>query len=1156
MSAWQAAAEERRQQEAMVDDESNEASLEIAKTAVEANETTLKQGFLSALIGSANGAASIGGDPGRTITRLNATIEAEFALLEDAVVAKLVSLIEAGSIAADEADEMATGYTTGLASAGADSTQQSTLAGTFQTDLTTSVSSSTVISATDQATIVANVSGSSSTSTGSTSAQTFTLTSGVDDITGTSGTDNIIATTAANMGSLDSINGGAGNDTLLVVDSGTAATTFQAASMSGVEVVSLTSSNAGVSTFNLLTASGVTTVRSSGSSVAPIFDNVGADVTTLEVINSAVGARANYTATAVSGSTDNKSINLSNVTGGTVQMDSVETLNIESAGSANTITTLTASTAATLNVSGAVGLTITNDLGTTVTTFNASTATGAIDADFDAGALTVTGGSANDNFDFDGAGNANVSGGAGDDIFAFDATATLTTADTVSGGDGTDELRAQSTNLTGYTAPATATISGIESIRVNDALAGDLTTANVQAGINTVDLAAGKDGTARAITMEAGSKNLEIGASTGANGLTVNDTGSATNDNLTITNTATTADDMFDGNALTVNGFETLTIVGTGGAAEANDLSTLTMAADTGGTATVNFSGTNNFTFSGAITAAVVNASGLTGTAILDMNAAAGSGLTSITGSGNADDLAGDASSSIDGGAGSDSIDGGSGNDTLIGGAGDDVITSAAGNDNIDGGAGNDTITLAGNIASGDTINGGDGTDTLSVTSAGMAVIDGYSISASTALAAAITNMERLSVSDQFNTGVDFDMARLNSIDHITLVDGISGSETFSGLANNTTVVVNADNNGASDILTLTLASSTGTADTLNYTMTQAADDDYSVVAVSGVETLNITANEATASATVRVATLGLNITTATAGTTVNFSGTETITIDTVIAAQTVNASSMNGGAFIMTNTTGSGLAQTFTTAGGADTIYAGGGVDTIDAGAGGDSIIAGSGADSITAGTGADTIDGGAGSDTVILTESTAAIDRVQTTYSEAGASIDTVTGFTTGTGGDVISLTIANLEAVTAAGGIASSATNFEELFDGNDVAAGAATLELITSSATVADATQIIGLQGAVFASAGEVETALETGGSFQLTVDAAAANANGAFVVVYTNGTDAKVAAVHQVTESADDTNYEAGDLNVIDLVTISGVSSIGASTFASTNFVIE
>ena len=125
-----------------------------------------------------------------------------------------------------------------------------------------------------------------------------------------------------------------------------------------------------------------------------------------------------------------------------------------------------------------------------------------------------------------------------------------------------------------------------------------------------------------------------------------------------------------------------------------------------------------------------------------------------------------------------------------------------------------------------------------------------------------------------------------------------------------------------------------------------------------------------------------------------------------------------------------------------------------------------------------------------------------------------------------------------------------------DAANVSAGAATLELITAAATPADGTNIIGLQGAVFASGGEVETALEASGSFALTVDAAAANANGAFVVVYTNGTDAKVAAVHQVTETASDTDYEAGDLNVIDLVTISGVSSIGSSTFVSGNFVFE
>ncbi len=66
--------------------------------------------------------------------------------------------------------------------------------------------------------------------------------------------------------------------------------------------------------------------------------------------------------------------------------------------------------------------------------------------------------------------------------------------------------------------------------------------------------------------------------------------------------------------------------------------------------------------------------------------------------------------SSFDGGTGNDTLNGGTGNDTLIGGSGNDSILAGSGADSIDGGDGSDTI--AGNGGA-DTIYGGEGFDII-----------------------------------------------------------------------------------------------------------------------------------------------------------------------------------------------------------------------------------------------------------------------------------------------------------------------------------------------------------------------------------------------------------------------------------------------------------
>ena len=132
----------------------------------------------------------------------------------------------------------------------------------------------------------------------------------------------------------------------------------------------------------------------------------------------------------------------------------------------------------------------------TVTTGNvaANTAVSGVDvAD-----ITIIGGSGNDDFDIsalDAADEISASMGAGNDTVTIGAalaagTATLV-ADTLDGGAGTDILEATGALMNGMTTATTTGVSNFETLQVSNALAVAMTTANVQSGISTVNLAAG-----------------------------------------------------------------------------------------------------------------------------------------------------------------------------------------------------------------------------------------------------------------------------------------------------------------------------------------------------------------------------------------------------------------------------------------------------------------------------------------------------------------------------------------------------------------------------------------------------------------------------------------------------------------------------------------
>jgi len=359
----------------------------------------------------------------------------------------------------------------------------------------------------------------------------------------------------------------------------------------------------------------------------------------------------------------------------------------------------------------------------------------------------------------------------------------------------------------------------------------------------------------------------------------------------------------------------------------------------------------------------------------------------------------------------------------------------------------------------------------------------------------------------------------------------------------------------STDDLTLTYADATGAADSLTINLVNNSSLNFGDITIASIENLTITTAEATASSTIRTATLDL---TATGLTTLTISGTESLNLEgTAIGATTINASGLTTG---IVKILGNGANQNITgSLTGADSINGAAGADTIDGGAANDTLLGGTGTDSITGGEGIDSITGGSGNDTIVLTETTAAVDSVVLDYSNVGVDKDTITGFTTTSTGDVIRLGLTALETA-GTSGVDSTAVNFVEYDDdnGSDGVAGATSaVQVLTTAASLTDEANVFVLSGATFASISDVEDAIEAGGSYAFAIAAGDDfdTAQNAFIVVWTDGTDAHVSALwFNTVTTAGDTDIESGDLNSATLATISGVSSIGSTTFANANFV--
>jgi Ca2+-binding RTX toxin-like protein len=769
-----------------------------------------------------------------------------------------------------------------------------------------------------------------------------------------------------------------------------------------------------------------------------VLNNVAAGTTI--AMNSAtdLNVTANFVAAATAGTTakgtpDTVSVSVAGNATTDITQDSTitigsgfEIMTLDSSTSASKIAQVTFG-GASLNVTGDANLTIDAGLDASLYVINAADFTGklniatTVNAAPDAAVggvdihdATITGGSGNDTIDTT-ANAANneisVNGGAGNDTITIgqvpSAATTTNAGDQIDGGEGTDVLVSSAAAFNLMTAAGNVGVTNFETVAMDALASQTITIAKIQAtGISTVSITGGTGG----LIMPAGAMTVATSSSlTGALALT--DTGTAVTDSVTLVNTATAADDMGDGNNLTVTGYETVNIVTTAVSDTSQDFGTISVTGDanadaTASTTTLNFLGSDRATV-GAITATTIDASGLAaaGTLLTFEMTTAATSVTTINGSEGADTLRGDAKSTINGNGGKDTIIGGTGNDTLNGGDGADSITTSTGSDTVDGGAGNDTIVVAGNLTSADKINGGDGTDILSVTNASLVALQALTISEANTFNTNFTNMETLLITNGMDTtGDSFDLGYLSGITTVAVTTLATDAETIAGFTSGSTLSLSA---ALGFGLTASVSGATaGATDELTVALTANADTDYGDLTIANIETLNVNATQSTAAAATSVTnTVGFSLsqTAVAAGgsgaaQTVNFLGSEDITVDTTVAVATISAAGMGARLATTPGLVMSTLAtattampgQSVTGSGGADTLFGSTGADTISGGAGNDILVGGAGADTLDGGTGSDTYStagmvganiGGTGTGTstgVVVNLSSAALSNV----------------------------------------------------------------------------------------------------------------------------------------------------------------------------------
>jgi Ca2+-binding RTX toxin-like protein len=518
-----------------------------------------------------------------------------------------------------------------------------------------------------------------------------------------------------------------------------------------------------------------------------------------------------------------------------------------------------------------------------------------------------------------GGGNDNITLGGGNDRFTT-ASANLTSADTINGGDDNDTIAISDaatvvdSDYTRVTNVEQLTLGAFTNSITLDTLANasGLARVNGSTGVDTVAIGAGFTNAIRVdISTGAGDSAIVTGvaaltAVTTETGLTADDVltgGTTANDVLLLTGDAGTGD--FTG----VSAIETYRVVGDAGAV--------------------------------GITLVEANIAGGS-TLVVDASALA-SGTNALTLVASADN---DGKISVTGGAGTDAITlTVSGADYVSGGDAIDTVTVTSAGftsaDTVDGGNGNDIITLS-DVS---TVVDADFTNVTSVMTL-THVTSAHNMTATLgalAQAAGITSVIG-------GTGVDTVTIGSGYTGTVRVTTGAGGSDivSASGSAATLAIQTSANDIDAGD----TWTGGTGSSDVLRISTGTAIAS--ALAGVTGFEQITVSADNA-----VNLTLADVNIA---AGVNMIVNGASLITTN----ALTFNASNETNGTVSVTGGAG---ADIITGGGLNDTIVGDAGNDIIDGGAGDDSVNAGSGTDTVTINAAGDIADGGSGTDTLTVT-------------------------------------------------------------------------------------------------------------------------------------------------------------------------------------------
>lgn len=499
----------------------------------------------------------------------------------------------------------------------------------------------------------------------------------------------------------------------------------------------------------------------------------------------------------------------------------------------------------------------------------------------------------------------NLVGTSGDDTFIGDA-ATMSNADQLNGGEGSDTLKMFATGSTDV-----PTMNGVETVYLSGATGdhdfstkGDVTALQIDDATTGKDFTVGSNVAAISVMNQAAGENVELTLSSSATAanVTVDKVGSST----------ASAALKLDGAALaTVN----LTASGNDSNVQLDNGD----AAVTDTVTTVNVDGDKGLT--------------------LDMDTTAFTKIVTVDASGNTGGV----------------------NAVLEDGTGAKVT--------VTGGTGNDTANFGAKFDKDDKFSGGEGTDTLQMTQASVTVVEAYAAADKLVVNDNLADIEVLKVTDALTGNIDasrFDS--VNSFVFAAGFNPAATS-TLSKVASGVSVELNADAGDAADILAVAVTDATlagNNSDTVNVKLNDKVDaganaTDYGVLNAVGIDILNIESTQKSGgTATGSVLDIAA---TSSALDKVVVTGDLALDISTVALVNSIAEVDASG---MTVSSSASGLTAAIATGGtNGVKITGSGGVDTLTGGDAADIISAGAGNDVITGGKGDDQLTGGAGNDT-----------------------------------------------------------------------------------------------------------------------------------------------------------------------------------------------